>query len=88
MSTDVNEVVIEGITKGFFAIAQPAQPGPFVAVHSDDGDLAFTLSTADWTAAQINAVIAVYEKAFGHGERYGEANAQRAFREAIGLGHL
>lgn len=89
MSTDVTEVVIEGITEGFFAVVQPAEPGSFVAVHhNDDGDLAFTLPTRCWSASRINAVIAVYEKAFGHGERYGEAKAKRAFREAIGLGHL
>lgn len=89
MSTVANEVVIEGITEGFFAVVPPAEPGSFVAVHhNDDGDLAFTLPTRYWSASRINAVIAAYEKALAQGERYGEAKAQRAFREAIGLGHL
>ncbi|KWN65957.1 hypothetical protein [Burkholderia stagnalis] len=88
MSTQTDEAVIDGITEGFFAVAQPGGAGPFVAVHhADDGDLAFTMPTTNWTAWQINVAISVYERAYARGERYGAVKAQRVVREALGIFH-
>ncbi|WP_186260041.1 hypothetical protein [Burkholderia gladioli] len=89
MSNQIEEMEIEGVNDGFYAIAKPTGSCPVVVVyHADDGEQAFTLPTVNWTAWQINRVIGVFEAAFGHGERYGVAKAQRMFREAVGLGHL
>lgn len=79
---------IPGITEAFYAVRHRAGTDEFVAVHhSDDGDLAFTLPNTDWTSRQINAAIAVYERAYARGERYGVAKAQRAIRESLGINH-
>lgn len=88
MSTQAEELELDGITEGFYAIAKNASAAPFVAVHhGDDGELAFTLPTINWTAWQINVAITVYEKAYASGERYGAARAQRVIREAVGIFH-
>ncbi|MDW9233034.1 hypothetical protein C7S15_8948 (plasmid) [Burkholderia cepacia] len=88
MSTHTDETELDGITEGFFAIARPDGAAPFVAVHhGDDGELAFTLPSLNWTAWQINVAIKVFEKAYACGERYGAACAQRVIREAIGIFH-
>lgn len=83
-----DELLIDGITEGFFALVRPEGTAPFVAVHhGDDGELAFTLPTINWTPWQINVAIHVFEKAHARGERYGAANAQRVVREALGIFH-
>ncbi|MCA8156447.1 hypothetical protein LGM72_30955 [Burkholderia contaminans] len=80
--------MIEGITEGFFAIACSERAASSIGVHhGDDGELAFTLPTIDWTAWQINVAIMIYEKAYARGERYGAASAQRVVREALGIFH-
>ncbi|CAG9219907.1 MULTISPECIES: hypothetical protein [Burkholderia] len=88
MSYPTDELMIESITEGFFAIACSENAAPSIAVHhGDDGELAFTLPTIDWTAWQINVAIKIYEKAYARGERYGAASAQRVIREALGIFH-
>ncbi|RXV64182.1 hypothetical protein D1006_41050 [Burkholderia stabilis] len=88
MSTQAEELELDGISEGFYAIAKTATAAPFIAVyHGDDGELAFTLHTIDWTVWQINVAITVYEKAYARGERYGVASAQRGIREALGIFH-
>ncbi|MBU9384313.1 hypothetical protein [Burkholderia gladioli] len=88
MSYETDELIIEGIAEGFFAIACSESAEPSVAIHhGDDGELAFTLPTNDWTAWQINVAIKIYEKAYARGERYGVASAQRVIREALGIFH-
>lgn len=88
MSYETDELMIEGITEGFFAIACCESAAPSIAVHhGDDGELAFALPTIDWTAWQINVAIKIYEKAYARGERYGAARAQRDIREALGIFH-
>lgn len=88
MSYETDELMIEGITEGFFAIACSERAASSIWVHhGDDGELAFTLPTIDWTAWQINVAIMIYEKAYARGERYGAASAQRVVREALGIFH-
>ncbi|CAG2384290.1 MULTISPECIES: hypothetical protein [Burkholderia] len=88
MSYETDELMIDGITEGFFAIACSERAASSIAVHhGDDGELAFTLPTIDWTAWQINVAIMIYEKAYARGERYGAASAQRVVREALGIFH-
>ncbi|WP_081068267.1 hypothetical protein [Burkholderia stagnalis] len=88
MSTQTDEVEIDGLTEGFFAVARPGGATPSVAVHhADDGELAFTMPTTNWTAWQINVAVRTYETAYARGERYGAAKAQRVVREALGIFH-
>ncbi|WP_186193704.1 hypothetical protein [Burkholderia gladioli] len=90
MSNHADDVEIVGITPGFCAtLSLNGSANPMVAVWHDDGDhdLAFMLPR-DTTVDQINQAIGIYERAYRQGEVYGEAKAKRAFREAIGLGHL
>ncbi|WP_175971940.1 hypothetical protein [Burkholderia sp. BCC0322] len=89
MTTCNDDVEVDGIAEGFFAIVRPEGAASFVAVHhGDDGELAFTLPTINWTAWQINVAISVFEKAHARGERYGAASAQRVIREALGIFHI
>lgn len=88
MTTQADETVLDGITEGFFSVVHPDAAAPYVAVHhGDDGELAFTLPTINWTAWQINVAIKVYERAYARGERFGAARAQRGIREALGIFH-
>ncbi|WLE64164.1 hypothetical protein GIY62_35490 (plasmid) [Burkholderia plantarii] len=86
MSNHEQTTEIDGITEGFCAArtGEDSAVPRITVMHADDGEIAFTLPSLDWSPWQINAAIKVYEKAYAGGERYGEAKTKRAMREFIG----
>ncbi|MDR6503827.1 hypothetical protein ACPUER_18325 [Burkholderia sp. DN3021] len=86
MTYQADALMIEGITEGHYAITSDDGFAPHISVHDADGDKMFTLP-AGWTPEQINAAIAVYDRGYRHGEKFGSAKAQRAIRDALGIVH-
>lgn len=84
MSYQNDELLIEGVTQDYYAIAHHDRFAPHITVHDSDGDRLFSLP-ADWSAAQINAAISAYRQGYEHGEKWGVAKAKRAMREALGI---
>lgn len=84
MSYQTDELMIEGITEDYYAIAHNDGFAPHVTVHDSEGDRLFPLP-ADWSAVQVNAAISAYRQGYDHGEKWGVAKAKRAVREALGI---
>lgn len=86
MTYQTDALIIEGLTEDHYEIATDDGVWARISVHDADGETLFTVPFG-WTAEQINVTIAVFKKGFRSGEKFGEAKAQRAIRDALGIVH-
>ncbi|MEX3629520.1 MAG: hypothetical protein VB138_08560 [Burkholderia sp.] len=86
MSYQTDELMIEGITDDYYAIAHKGDFVPAITVYAVEGDRLFSVPV-EWNAEQINIAIGIFERGERCGEKRGIAMAQRTMRDALGIVH-